>query len=329
MNAKILLLEARPYAKFDQTAYNLLKAQKELDIRDKRGKGPGDPDFMAVLPEAEILLMGNDLKVTAELLQHAPKLKLIAKFGVGLDMIDIPACSQQGIIVHNSPGCNNQAVADQTIGLALALLRKIPFGDSSLRQGSWEHLNIMGRELWQKTLGLIGLGAIGRAVAQRAKGFDMTIVAYDPYWPEAFASEYNIKRMNAVEDLLKISDMVSLHANLTKENHNLINRYTLSLMKPTAFIVNCARGGLINESDLYQALKDGVIAGAAIDAWEQEPPLNSPLLQLNNVLAMPHTAGFTFESLINMNQGATEQIIQYLNGQVPTHIVNPQVLPSN
>jgi len=206
----------------------------------------------------------------------------------------------------------------------LNVARKIIYCDQSLRQKRWEHTKIMGLEVWQKTLGLIGLGAIGRCVALRAKGFAMKVVAHDPFWPEAFAAEQGIERV-AVEELLRISDVISIHAPLTPENKGMIDEKALKTMKPTAILINAARGGIVNEADLYQGLKDRVIAGAGIDVFEKEPPGDSPLLELDNVVLTPHTAAFTFEGMNNMSVGVVEQLIEYQKGNKPQFIVNSEV----
>ena len=182
----------------------------------------------------------------------------------------------------------------------------------------------MGIEIWQKTIGLIGLGAIGRCVALRAKGFKMKIVAYDPFWPEEFADEHGVEKME-IDNLLKVSDIVSLHLPLTEENRGMINEKTLHSMKPTALLINAARGEIVKEKDLYNALKDNVIAGAGLDVFENEPPTNSPLLTLDNVVMTPHIAAFTQDAMNNMCTGIADQLIEYAKGNKPAHIVNPEV----
>jgi D-3-phosphoglycerate dehydrogenase len=299
-----------------------------IEIVDMRGAGIEDPAFVEVLKSVDAVLSGNDLVIDEALFGMAPKLKVIAKMGVGLDMIDIDAASRHGAIVFNTPGVNNQAVADHTFAMLLAVARKIIYCDRSLREKRWEHTKIMGIELWQKTLGIVGLGAIGRAVALRAKGFDMKIVAHDPYWPDQFAAENRIQRV-PLEALLKISDVISLHVPLTPENKGMINASTLGLMKPTAILINAARGEIVNETDLYRALKDGVIAGAGLDVFENEPPTESPLLELDNVVLTPHTAAFTMEAMNNMNVGVVEQLIDYLEGKRPEYLVNGDIYESH
>jgi D-3-phosphoglycerate dehydrogenase len=317
------LIEARPFCIFNSGPMEKLK-EEGINIIDMRGSGIDDPKFIEALKGVDAVLCGNDLLVNDAMLDMAPRLKAVAKMGVGLDTVDIKAASNHNAIVFNTPGANNQAVADHTFGLILSLARKIVFCDQSLRDNRWEHTKIMGMEIWQKTLGLIGLGAIGRCVALRAKGFQMKVVAHDPFWPEEFAGEHGIEKMQ-IDDLLKVSDIVSLHLPLTEENRGMINEKTLQSMKPTALLINAARGEIVKEKDLYNALKDSVIAGAGLDVFENEPPTNSPLLKLDNVVMTPHIAAFTHDAMNNMCTGIANQLIEYAKGNKPAHIVNPKV----
>ena len=318
------LIEARPFCIFDNGPME--KLQKEgINIIDMRGFGIDNEKFIEALKDVDAVLCGNDLLVNDALLDMAPRLKAVAKMGVGLDTVDIKAASRHNAIVFNTPGANNQAVADHTFALILSLARKIIFCDQSLRDKRWEHTKVMGMEIWQKTIGLIGLGAIGRCVVLRAKGFQMKIVACDPFWPEEFADEHGIEKIE-MDDLLKTSDVVSLHLPLTEENRGMINIKTLQRMKPTALLINAARGEIVNEKDLYDALKDNVIAGAGLDVFENEPPTNSPLLELDNVVMTPHVAAFTSDAMNNMCAGIANQLIDYANGKKPAHIINPEIL---
>jgi D-3-phosphoglycerate dehydrogenase len=293
-----------------------------MDLIDMRGSGIQDPKFVEALNRADAILCGNDLVVNDAVLDMAPRVKAIAKMGAGLDTVDIAAATRHNAIVFHTPGANNQAVADHTFGLILNVARKIIYCDRSLRENRWEHTKIMGLEIWQKTLGLIGLGAIGRCVALRAKGFQMKVVAYDPFWPTAFADEQGIEQVK-LEELLKVSDIVSIHVPLIPETKWMIDEKALNLMKSSAILINAARGGIVNETDLYKALKNGVIAGAGLDVFENEPPTNSALLDMDNVVLTPHTAAFTFEGMNNMSIGVVEQLIAYYHGDKPVHIVNP------
>ena len=318
-----VLVEARPFSVFDSAPMEKLKASG-IRVIDLRGSDTKDNIFIEALRQADAVLCGNDLQVGDDLFKIAHKVKAIAKLGVGLDTVDIEAASRHGVVVFHTPGANNQAVADHTFALILNLARKIRYCDQSLREKRWEHTKIIGVEIWQKTIGIIGLGAIGRCVALRAKGFQMKIVACDPYWPAEFAAEQGIEQLS-LDELLKVSDIVTIHAPLTPENRELINARTLGLMKPSAILINVARGGIVNETDLHQALKTGQIAGAGLDVFEQEPPHDSPLLELENVVLTPHTAAFTHEAMNTMSMGVVEQLIDFYHGRKPVHLVNPQV----
>ncbi len=318
-----VLIESRPFCAFDDRPMEQLK-NSGMDLIDMRGSGVQDAKFVEALNHADAILCGNDLVVNDDVLDQAPRVKVIAKMGAGLDTVDIDAATRHNAIVFHTPGANNQAVADHTFGLILSVARKLVYCDQSLRENRWEHTKIMGLEIWQKTLGLIGLGAIGRCVALRAKGFQMKVVGYDPFWPTEFADEQGIEQLE-IEELLKISDVVSLHVPLIPQTKWMIQEKTLGLMKPSAILINAARGGIIKETDLYQALKNKVIAGAGLDVFENEPPTDSALMELDNVVLTPHTAAFTFEGMNNMSVGVVEQLIEYYRGNKPVHLVNPQV----
>lgn len=322
MEKQTVLVEARPFCVFETEPIERLK-EAGFEIIDMRGSGVDDPAFATALKSADAVLCGNDLTVDDALFAAAPRLKAVAKMGVGLDTIDIEAASRHGAIVFHTPGVNNQAVADHTFALMLAVARKIVYCDRSLREKRWEHTKIMGLEIWEKTLGLVGLGAIGQNVALRAKGFRMTVVAHDPYWPEPFAREHGIERMD-LSELLAVSDIVSLHMPLIPATKGLIDLKALERMKPTALLINAARGGVVSETDLCEALKNGTIAGAGIDVFEEEPPLASPLLALDNVVLTPHTAAFTREAMNLMNIGVVKGLIEYAAGKMPQHTVNPE-----
>lgn len=323
MPQRTVLIESRPFCAFDRRPMEELAAAG-LELIDMRGSGVDTHAFVDALRKAEILLCGNDLRVNDALFDLAPRLAAVAKQGAGLDTVDVAAATRRGIPVFHTPGANNQAVADHTFALILALARRILLCDRSLREGRWEHTKIMGLEIWEKTLGLIGLGAIGRCVAERAQGFRMRVMAYDPFWPEEFARAQGIVRAS-VEEILAAADIVSIHAPLTPENRGLIDAAALKRMKPTALLINCARGGIVNEADLAAALRAGTIAGAGIDVFEKEPPVDSPLLGLDNVVLTPHTAAFTYEGMNNMSTAIVAQILDFCAGRMPRHIVNREV----
>lgn len=323
MNKLNVLIEARPFSILDTGPMEQLK-NEDIDVIDMRGSGIENPDFIKALKITNVVLCGNDLIINDALLDKSPRLKVIAKLGVGLDTIDINAASQHNAIVFHTPGVNNHAVADHAFALILSLARKIIYCDRSLREKQWEHTKIMGLEVWRKIIGIIGLGAIGRNVALRAEGFQMRVVAYDPFWPEEFAKEQGIERME-LDELLKVSDIVSIHTPLTPESKGMINKKALRLMKPTALLINTSRGEIVNELDLYTALKNNEIAGAGLDVFENEPPIDTPLLELDNVVLTPHTAAFTYDALKNMSVAIVDQLLEYFKGKKPKHTVNPEV----
>jgi D-3-phosphoglycerate dehydrogenase len=317
-----VLVETPPFCACNPAPMEKLK-NSGMRVIDLRGSGIEDDDFIEALTQADAVLCGNDLQVNEDLFDLAPKVKVIAKLGAGLDTVDIDAASRHNAIVFHTPGANNQAVADHTFALILSLARRILYCDQSLRDKRWEHTKIMGVEIWQKTMGIIGLGAIGRCVALRAKGFQMKVVAYDPYWPAEFADQEGIEQM-PLDELLKVADVVTIHVPLTPENKGLINARAFKLMKPTALLINAARGAIVAESDLYQALRNGEIGGAGLDVFAQEPPTESALLELDNVVLSPHTAAFTHEAMDNMSMGIVDQLIDYYQGKQPAHLVNPE-----
>ena len=245
MTAMRVLIEARPFAGFDPGHMDRLR-DYGLDLTDMRGSGVKDPAFMEALNQVDLVLSGNDLVIDANLLDRAPNIRAICKLGVGLDMIDIDAATERGVLIFHTPGANDQAVADHTFALILSLARKIVRFHTGAMAGLWEHATVLGMEIAEKTFGLVGLGSIGRNVALRAKGFGCTVVACDPFWPEAFACEHKIGQVQ-LDELLRVSDIVSLHCPFTPSSFKLIGERELSLMKPTAILVNTARGELVDE----------------------------------------------------------------------------------
>jgi D-3-phosphoglycerate dehydrogenase len=318
-----VLVESRPFSKFDPSYMECLK-NFGFEVTDMRGAGVEDPEFMEALKRSDVVLSGNDLVVTGDLLDEAPNVRAVCKLGVGLDMIDIDSATARGVLVFHTPGANDHAVADHTFALILSMARQIVRCHTGIQAGKWEHTMILGMEIAEKTFGIVGLGAIGRNVAMRAKGFGCTVVAHDPYWPEAFARENNIRQVE-LDELLRISDIISLHCPLTSSNHKLIGAREFSLMKPTSILVNTARGELVDEAALYGALKEGKISGAALDVLEKEPPTAPELLSLPNIVVTPHTAAFTIESMNKMSKGCVDQIIEYATGKMPQFAVNREV----
>ncbi len=252
--------------------------------------------------------------LTERVLASAPGLKVVSMHGVGVDHVDLAAARRLGIIIANTPGANDQAVADLAMGLMVAAARKIPQADGDLRQEKWGRYS--GGELWSKTLGLVGFGRIGRGVAKRALGFDMRVLVYDPYiQPEAV----NLPgvTLTSFEEVLANADFISLHAALTAGNTHMIGAAQFEAMKPDAYLINTARGRLVDEDALYQALSAGRIAGAALDVFVDEPPKGSPLLKLPNVVVTPHIGAHTKEAIERMGVMAAQNVVQALRTGEP------------
>jgi len=283
------------------------------------------PDGLpAALADAEALVVRSAVQVDDALMAHAPKLRVIGRAGVGVDNIDAEAATRRGIVVMNTPGANAVAVAELTIGLMIALARKLPAANASMHAGKWEKKNLQGLELRGKTLGILGLGRIGLDVARRARGFGMEILGTDPFVSAAVARENGILLVS-VEELFAKADYLTLHVGLTPQTHGIINAKTLAAMKKGVRIVNCARGELVVEADLVAALQSGQVAGAALDVFTVEPPKESPYFALDNVILTPHIAGSTAEAQEAVGIQIAQQVREYLKLGVVQNAVN---LPS-
>jgi D-3-phosphoglycerate dehydrogenase/(S)-sulfolactate dehydrogenase len=279
-------------------------------------------ELKASLKDVTALVVRNRTKVTADVIAAAPKLKVIARAGVGLDNIDIKAADAAGVVVVAGLGANAVSVGELTLGLALALLRNVPGHDVATRDGGW--VRTPGRELSGLTWGLLGCGATGVATAKLIQGFNCSVLGYDPYAKNVPGVE-----LTTFEDVLKRSDVVSIHMPSTAETNGSINSSTLSLMKPDAIIVNVGRGEVINEADLIAALKAKTIAGAALDVRAQEPPVKGEMEQIPNLILTPHVAGITKESQLRINQILTANIDLVLNSKPATHAVGALKESSN
>ncbi len=279
------------------------------------------------IKDADALIVRSATKATAALLENATRLRVIGRAGVGVDNVDLDAATQKGIVVMNTPGGNAVAVAEHALALMLALVRRVPQADGALKQGRWEKKKLIGTELRGKTLGLIGMGKIGMEVARLAQAFLMEVIAYDPYVASAMAREQNV-RLVSLDELLAQSDFLSLHASATAESRHLLNAATLAKAKKGVRIINCARGQLINEADLLQAIERGHVAGAGLDVFEVEPPKDFKLVSLPNVIATPHIAGSTEEAQEIVGVRISEQVRDYLLQGVVRNAVNmPSISP--
>jgi D-3-phosphoglycerate dehydrogenase len=281
-----------------------------------------EPEAMEILHGVEASLASSE-PYNAKILEAHPQLKVIARVGVGYDAVDVEAATRLGKVVTITPNTNQGSVAEHTFTLMLALVKHLISQHAGVAAGGWpRNANI---PLRGQTLGLAGLGRIGKAVATRALAFEMKVIAYDPHPDTAWAKQYGIPLVS-FEDLLKQSDMVSLHLPITPQTRHMINKQTLALMKPTAYLINTARGGHVCEADLLEALKSKKIAGAGLDVFEQEPTGHNPLCQLPNVVVTPHAAGVDTRSRDDMARSAAEAIASLFRGEWPEEkIVNPSV----
>ena len=280
------------------------------------------PKCCPVIGEFHGLAVRSGTMVTAQVLANAKKLKVIGRAGIGVDNIDVPAATKQGVVVMNAPGGNTVTTAEHTISLMLALARNIPQGTATLRQGKWEKKKLTGIEISGKTLGVIGFGQIGRVVAERARGLKMKVIATDPFVSQDAAKALEVELV-PLDELLARSDFITLHVPRLKETVEMINVATIQKMKPGVRIINCARGEVVHLGDLYEALISGHVAGAALDVFPQEPPdYDLPLLKLPNVVSTPHLGASTDEAQVKVAAMIAQQISAYLLDGVIINAVN-------
>ncbi|HXH09615.1 MAG TPA: hydroxyacid dehydrogenase [Alphaproteobacteria bacterium] len=277
-------------------------------------------------------IIARGTKVTAELLAQADVLEVVATPSAGYDHIDIDACSERGIPVVNNAGLNAVSVAEHTIGLMVGLAKAIPLTDHLLRREGWKSRipyswEQIGFEIDGRTIGIVGVGNVGSRLAQRVRAaFNMTVLGYDPYVSREKMQEYGATKVEHLDDMLPQVDFLSIHAPHTKETHHIIGAPQLAKMKRTAYLINCARGPLVDEQALVEALRTKAIAGAALDVFEPEPSADdNPLYQMANVIVTPHLAGVTAQATKRMAIGAAEQTLQVLRGERPPRLVNPEV----
>ncbi|QWT25091.1 phosphoglycerate dehydrogenase [Subtercola sp. PAMC28395] len=283
--------------------------------------GTDRPALLAALANASAILVRSATKVDAEAIAAAPHLKVIARAGVGLDNVDIKAATVAGVMVVNAPTSNIISAAELTVGHILSLARHIPAAHSALAQGQWKRSKYTGVELYEKTLGIIGLGRIGALITARMQAFGVNVVAYDPYITSARAQQLGVTLLS-LEELLAESDFITIHMPKTPETTGMISDAQLALMKPTAFIVNVARGGLIDEDALYRALTSGVIAGAGLDVFVSEPPKDEKLLSLENVVVTPHLGASTDEAQEKAGVSVARSVRLALSGELVPDAVN-------
>ena len=278
-------------------------------------------EFRRVIKEFDALVIRSATKVTAEVLENAGNLKVIGRAGIGLDNVDIEAASKCGVVVMNTPEGNVITTAEHTIAMMLSLTRSIPQAVHSLKSGAWEKKRFKGKEVYNKVLGVIGVGRIGRVVAERAQGLKMQVIGYDPFINPEVIDTLGIRGVT-LDELLTRSDYITVHTPMTSDTRNLLNADAFKKMKRGIFIINCARGGIVNEQDLYDAIKEGIVAGAALDVFVKEPPTGNPLLTLDQVIATPHLGASTAEAQENVAIAVADQITDFLTRGTIRNAVN-------
>jgi D-3-phosphoglycerate dehydrogenase len=318
---RILITDA-----LSEEGLNLLKSRQELEVVPK--KGLSKEEIKQIIKDYDALIVRSGTKVTADIIEAAgERLKVIGRAGIGVDNVDVEAATRKGIVVMNTPEANAVTTAEHTIALMFALARKIPQAHFSLKSGLWEREKFKGREIFGKTLGIIGLGNIGRFVAERAIGLKMRVIAYDPFLTKEVATKLGVELVS-FDELLEKADIITIHTPLTPDTKNLIGKEAFMRMKKGVIIVNCARGGIVNEQDLYEAIKSGRVGGAALDVYEKEPPdKDNPIFTLDdNIVFTPHLGASTEEAQTKVSVAIAEQIIDFfINGVVRNAVNMPSI----
>jgi len=300
---------------------NILQQHAEVDIK----KGITAPGLRSIIGDYDALVVRSQTKVTADIIEAADRLQVIGRAGVGVDNIDVEAATRRGIIVVNSPEGNIVSTAEHTIAMMLALARRIPQAHGRLHAGTWSR-EFKGVEIRHKVLGIIGLGRVGAAVAEIAKGLRMNVIAYDPMVSESRAERLGVQLVE-METLLQTADFITLHVPLNNSTRGLIGRNELNLVKPAAMLINCARGGVVDEEALYEALNQGKLAGAAVDVFSKEPAQDNILLKSDRVISTPHLAASTLEAEASASIDIAEQVVAVLKGYPPRSPVNAPMIP--
>lgn len=323
---KVLITQPWPVqyvSKMDEYIKLLEDAGCEVSL-DPKTTDLSEDEIMERIPGVYAHICGAD-HWTAKAMDHCDSLKIISRIGIGYDSVDVKHATEKGIAVTTCPGAGAEAVAEQAFALMLAIGRQIIPGDKICHEGRWD--KVIGPAMYRKTLGIIGFGRIGKKLAEIVRGFDMKILAYDPIHDEEFAKKHNATYVDDLDELLKASDIVSLHCPKDSSTVSLINERELNLMKERAILINCARGGLVDEDALYKALKEHKIFGAGFDVMVHEPiRSNEPLLTLDNFVLMPHNAGTSFEGKDIVVGMAVQNVIDIINGKKPVGVLNPEVL---
>ena len=288
-------------------------------------RGPlSEADTLALVGDVDGYICGDDAITRAVLEKARPRLKVLSKYGIGVDKIDVASCTEFGIPLLFTPGVNHTTVAEHTFLLLLALQKHLLYHADSTRAGGWKRKT--GHEILGKTIGIVGMGRIGKEVAIRARAFGMPAIGYDLYWDEAFAREHGVAQAELLDDLFAAADVISLHTNLTPETRDLIRAETIAQMKPGVIVLNCARGEIVNTRDMAAALKAGIVGGYGTDVLDEEPPSpDHPLLRLENCIVTPHVGSRTSESVERQAVAAVTNLIRAMRGEKPLAQINPEV----
>ncbi|ADD68032.1 D-3-phosphoglycerate dehydrogenase [Denitrovibrio acetiphilus DSM 12809] len=303
-----------------QDGVNILKSDKDIEVDIQAGIK--NPDLKKIIGNYDAIITRSGTTVTAELIENPGKLKIIGRAGVGLDNVDIEAASMKGIIVMNAPTGNTLAACELTMGMMLSVVRKLPLANQVTKSGEWDRKRFMGIQLYQKTLAVVGLGRIGGNVAKRCKAFDMKVVAYDPYIKKSRAESLGVELCNSLEEAISQADIITFHTPLTDETKNLITKDEIAKMKDGVVIINCARGGIVNELDLVDACKSGKVTAAGLDVFMSEPPVNHPFFDVENIYVTPHIGANTAEGQYGVAVIIAEQVVNALHGRSYKNAVN-------
>ena len=290
-----------------------------IEVEVKTGLSP--EELKSIIADYDGLVIRSATKVTQEILEAAESLKVVGRAGIGLDNVDIPTATKHGVVVMNTPTGNVITTAEHAVAMMLSLSRNIPQGTASLKAGRWDKKKLQGIEIYNKTLGVLGYGRIGSIVASRAQGLKMKVIVYDPYVKKELVEERGLELVS-LEDLYKRSDFITVHVPKMKETINLINKASFDQMKSGVRLIHCARGGIVNENDLFDALQSGKVGGAALDVFESEPPGPLPIFELDNVICTPHLGASTEEAQTNVAVAVADQMIQFLKTGTIINAVN-------
>ncbi len=312
--------------KISESGVKLLQMEPEIEVDVKTGLSP--EELQEIIGDYDALVVRSATKVTREIIEAATRLKVVGRAGTGVDNIDLEAATEKGIVVMNTPGGNTVAAAEHAVSMMLSMARKIPQACASMKEGKWEKKKFMGVEVHGKTLGVIGMGRIGSLVAKMGLGLGMRVIACDPYLSHKAAKDMGVT-LTDIETLFSESDFITIHAPLTQETRNMISRDAFKKMKDGVMLVNCARGGIVDEEALYEAIQVGKVAGAALDVFSKEPPPpDHPILRLEEVICTPHLGASTKEAQEVVAIAIVQQIIDYLKNGIVRNAVNvPSVKP--